>query len=417
MTKKGDRLTLPLPRMRPDQSEIINHPARYKFLAMGRRWGKTIMGGSLAQSAAAHGGAVAWVVPTFRNARPVWRMAEAHAAGRAKVNRSEMSIHYPGGGWLGVYTAENPISILGEAFDLVVMDEAARYRPEVWYETIMPTLADRNGRAILISTPVGKNWFYREFMRGLGDMGSEQASFHAPSANNPNPQIQQAAAKARELVSERTYRQEWLAEFVDDGALFVNIDKLATLQPQPFISGHQYSIGVDWARSAGGDYSVFMVVDATDNCVAQMVRLSGLPFDVQLARLKSLWEEYGEPSILAESNSMGAPLIERLQAGGLPVTGFATTAQSKHQIISELELAFDQMQLRLLDDPTLVMELNAFEQKARLGFPAYGAPAGFHDDTVIALALAWHNVTGVHRGARVWAGFLAQKMEQHDRKN
>lgn len=386
-------------------------------MAAGRRWGKTVMCSSVALSIAVYGGAVAWVVPTFRNARPVWRIVESHSAGRARINRADMLVHYPGGGWLGVYTADNPVGILGEAFDLVVIDEAARCRPEVWYDTVMPTLADRNGRAILVSTPVGKNWFYREFMRGLGDMGDEQASFHAPSSANPSPAIQRAAERARSLVSERTYRQEWLAEFVDDGALFTNVDKLATLQPQPYIPGHRYSIGVDWARASGGDYTVFMVLDVTDNCVAKMERMNGKPFDIQLARLQALWTEYGEPPILAESNSMGAPLVEQMQSAGLPIMGFDTNQRSKHEIITELELAFDRMQLRLLDDPTLIMELNAYEQKTRLGFPAYGAPAGFHDDTVIALALAWHNAVGVNRGTRVWSDYLARKMRHDGREN
>ena len=383
-------MRMKLPRLRPDQAAIATHPAKYKVLVMGRRWGKTVMAGAVALANSAMGGKVAWVVPTFRNSRPVWRFAQAHALGIATINKSEMAMTFPGGGSLGVYTAENPVGILGEDFDIVIVDEAARIPPDVWQETIMPTLADRDGLAYLISTPKGKNWFYQEYMRGMAD-GKIQASFTAPSAANPSPQIRRAAEMAKERVSERTYRQEWLAEFVDDGAMFVNIDKLATLDQQGYKAGHVYSIGVDWARASGGDWTVFAVIDATERELVSLTRIQGMAFENQLARLTEVWAAYGKPAIVAEYNSLGGPLVERLQSAGLPVTGFNTTAATKHEIISGLELAFDRMELKLLKDPNLILELNAFEKKERAGLPSYSAPAGFHDDTVIALALAWRN--------------------------
>jgi hypothetical protein len=391
-------MKMKLPRLRPDQAEIAKHPAKYKVLSMGRRWGKTVMAGTIALANSAMGGKVAWVVPTFRNSRPVWRFAEAHALGIARINKSEMSMTFPGSGSLGVYTAENPVGILGEDFDLVIIDEAARIPPDVWQETIMPTLADRDGLAFLISTPKAKNWFYEEFMRGLAD-GKQQASFTAPSSANPSPQIRRAAEMARERVSERTYRQEWLAEFVDDGTLFVNVEACATAQPAAYEQGHTYAIGVDWARASGGDYTVFVVIDATTRTMAQMVRMSGTAFDTQLARLRALWASYGRPAILAEYNSLGGPLVERLQTDGLPVTGFTTTASTKHEIITALELAFDRQDIRVLNDPVLLQELNAYERKERAGLPGYSAPSGMHDDTVIALALAYWQC---QRGGWLW---------------
>jgi hypothetical protein len=229
-------------------------------------------------------------------------------------------------------------------------------------------------------------------LRGIAD-GKIQAAFNAPSAANPIPAIQRAAELARDRVSERTYRQEWLAEFVDDGALFVNVGELSTLDAAPYQAGRGYVIGVDWARASGGDYTVFSVIDSTAREQAQIVRMAGTPFDVQLERLRQTWRAYGQPPIIAEYNSMGAPLVERLQADGLPVTAFTTTAASKHQIMTGLELALDRRDLHLLNDPVQIAELSAYERKDRAGLPSYSAPAGMHDDTVIALALAWHGAS------------------------
>jgi hypothetical protein len=96
---------------------------------------------------------------------------------------------------------------------------------------------------------------------------------------------------------------------------------------------------------------------------------------------------------MAESNSMGEPIIEQLQRDGLPVRGFATTNATKAQIIEALALAFEQGAITILNDPTLIGELQAYEM-ARLpsGMVRYSAPEGMHDDGVMSLALAWSAV-------------------------
>jgi predicted phage terminase large subunit-like protein len=213
---------IPLPRLRADQSAMVRHEAKTKAIAAGRRFGKTVMAGATALSAASAGGRVAWIVPSYRNGRPLWRWAEAAVGslvrnGRARINRSERTIEFPGtGGFLGIYSADNDSSIRGEWFNLAILDEAAQIAEETWTDVVQPTLADANGDAILISTPKGKNWFWREWQRGIGQMDGEYASFTAPSSANPNPAIRRAAELAADRVPPATYRQEWLAEFVSE---------------------------------------------------------------------------------------------------------------------------------------------------------------------------------------------------------
>lgn len=188
---------------------------------MGRRWGKTVLGGALALATAASGGRVAWIVPSYKNGRPLWRWAETTVgplkrARKVHTNRTERTIEFAEtGGFVAIYSMDNEDSIRGEWFNLVIVDEAAMIAETAWTDAIMPTLADANGDAVLISTPKGRNWFWREFERGRR-MDAEAASFHAPSSANPSPQIQRAARLAKERVPERAYRQEWDAEFVDD---------------------------------------------------------------------------------------------------------------------------------------------------------------------------------------------------------
>jgi phage terminase large subunit-like protein len=189
---------------------------------MGRRWGKTVLGLLMVLLAAKAGARVAWVVPTYRNGNPLWRAAEAAVGplkvfGLARTNRNDRLIEFPGsGGFLAVYSADNPDAIRGEWFHLVVLDEAARIAEEVWTDVIQPTLADVDGDAVLISTPKGRNWFWREWQRGMEGRDNVVA-FRAPSSANPNPRIKRAYELAKTRVPERTFQQEWDAEFLAEG--------------------------------------------------------------------------------------------------------------------------------------------------------------------------------------------------------
>jgi predicted phage terminase large subunit-like protein len=221
--------SLALPRLRPDQWAIATHPAKTKVIAMGRRWGKTTMSGAIALAAAADGARVAWVVPTYRNARPVWRWIESAVGpllrGRyVAVNRTDRTVDFPAtGGFLGVYSGDNDVGLRGEAFHLAVLEEAARIGETTWTEVIQPALADYDGDALLISTPDKLNWFWQEWQRGVLAMDGEIAAFTAPSCANPMPTIRRAYELAKERVPENVFRQEWDAEFVPDAKTVWNL--------------------------------------------------------------------------------------------------------------------------------------------------------------------------------------------------
>ena len=373
---------------------ILTHPAPTQVLSMGRRWGKTVLGGTTAVACAARGARVAWVVPTYKNGRPLWRWADRvvqplKRAGAIRVNQSERTMEFHGGGGLAIYSMDNPDSILGEAFHLVIIDEAARIAEHIWTDAIMPTLADHAGRAFLISTPKGKNWFWQEWLRGQDDTRADVQSWQAPTMDNPNPKIKRAAQLVKDRVPERTYLQEWQAQFVDDGSVFRYVREAATAAPQHEpVAGHAYVIGCDWGKSE--DYTVFAVMDATDRRMVALDRSNKVDYVVQRGRLMALCERWKPGAVIAESNSMGVPIIEALSRDRVPVRSFTTTNATKAAIIDALALAFEQRAITILDHPILIGELQAYESsKTPLGLPKYGAPEGMHDDTVMGLALAW----------------------------
>src|SRR5215472_4313795 len=207
-----------LPDLRPDQARILEqmqtHPT--VCLSMGRRWGKTVLGLVVTVGFASEGAHVAWVVPQFKNGRPLWRaikrsVHDLASAGLAQVRENERTVDFDtsiGGGFIGMYSGNDDAdAIRSEAFHVVVLDEAARFTEEAWTDAIQPTLADYGGNALLISTPRGRNWYWREWQRGQDPECVDCWSASAPTGDNPIPNIQKAFELAKSRVSDRTYRQ------------------------------------------------------------------------------------------------------------------------------------------------------------------------------------------------------------------
>ena len=382
-----------LPRLRLDQSRIARHPAKRKYLCMGRRWGKTVLGGAIGVAIANAGGRVAWVALTYKNSRPMWRWVEQvcnpHLKNGVDVSKSERVVTFPSSGSLGVYSADNPDSILGEAFHLVVVDESARVPEQTIQDTIEPTLADYDGTLIEITTPKGKNRFFVAWSNAYGDQTGYSKAWTAPTSSNPNPNIQKAFIRAKDYVTDRSYRQEWLAEFVEDGALFRNVRKLCVLESDSPSNhqGHRIVIGTDPARET--DYWVNSAYCATCNREVELDRYNGVSWTLARGRLAAMIQRWSAEQCLMEQNSIGSPNVEELQKEGLPIVPFDTTAKSKPPLIQSLVLSFEQLDGQWLKDGNGILELEAFEEKhTATGHPVYSAPDGMHDDTVIARALA-----------------------------
>jgi hypothetical protein len=341
--------TLDLPRLRADQYHIATHPAKRKECAMGRRWGKTVLGGVLEMNVLRQHGKCAWVVPTYKNGRSLWRWVQRIAYPMTSqklwdVSKAERVVTTHLGGFFGIYSDDNIDAIRSEDFDLVINDEASRIKGESISDAIEPTLADRDGSMIDISTPRGRNWWYEACMTAQAN-GIDHAFFTAPSSDNPNPNIQKAAALAATRVSRATYEQEWLALFVEDGVTLFTIDDInrAGTGPNadPFIPaerGKTYSTSVDVGRRQ--DATVINTFETSQLPYRRVAfeRLERIPYPKIQERIEARATAYpGE--VYVESNGIGDPVIENLN---VKVEPFVTTARSKVQALEALQLLFEQ---------------------------------------------------------------------------
>lgn len=376
----------------PGQAQVHNSAARFKILDCGRRWGKTRLGVMECLDVAAKGGRAWWVAPSYKMSEVGWRPLRRLATQMpgTEVRRVDREVILPNGGSVTVRSADNPDSLRGEGLDYVVLDECAFMHEDAWNEALRPALADRQGGALFISTPKGRNWFWRAWQRGQDD-GDEWQSWKFSSYDNPHVANSEIDA-AKATLPERVFLQEFMAEFIEDaGGVFRNVMGCATArdaEPQP---NRQYVMGVDWGKS--NDFTVLTVLDVESRSMVAFDRFNQIDYTVQLGRLTALHERYRTHAIIAESNSMGTPIIEQMQRQGLPVIPFATTNSTKQAAIDALALAFERADIAILPEPVLVGELQGYEMtRLPSGLMRYGAPEGMHDDTVMSLAIAWHGL-------------------------
>ena len=372
------------------QLEVHNSDARFKVLSAGRRWGKTRLGVNECLDVAAQGGRAWWVSPSYKTSEVGWRPLRqiARKISGAEIRLVDRVVNFPGGGFVAVRSADNPDSLRGEGLDFVVMDECAFMQREAWTEAIRPALSDRQGKVLFISTPKGRNWLWEIYQRGVsGEEGWQSWTF--PTSSNPFIAKEEIEAAKRDLP-EMIFRQEYLAEFIDDaGGVFRRVQEAAILETKEYEEGKQYIAGVDVAASV--DFTVVSVLDAESKEMVYLDRFNRVDYPVLIDRLEAVYHRYHMTSMVVESNSIGRPVIDELVARGLNIVPFTTTSATKQSIIQNLQAAFENGQIRILNNPVLVGELLSFESKrnASGGF-SYSAPDGMNDDCVMSLAIAWY---------------------------
>ena len=366
---------------------------------------------SIAVEAALGGRQIIWGAPTYDQVFTGWLETQKAAAAVGEFNVSRMTATFPGRGVIIYRSLDDPDNVRSKTADGVVIDECADVAEVAWYEVLRPMLMDTGGWAWGIGTPKGRNWFWREHAKAR-DAGSEARSWQAPTlgaeivqgelVRKPHP-LENPNIAWGELVSlcqtmpERSFRQEILAEFMEDaGGVFRGVRARAMLQRAAPYQG-VFVMGLDWAQQK--DFTVLTVLDARTRKMVDLDRFNQVDWALQRGRVKAMAEKWDVERIVAEKNSIGGPNIEALQREGLPVLPFDTTAQSKPPLIESLALAFERGEVAILDEPTLVDELEAYERQVSevTGRPRYNAPEGMHDDCVMSLALAWWGIVNGQR--------------------
>lgn len=378
-------IEIKLPQPHKGQQEVIDSNARWRILLCGRRWGKSLVARIEAIKHMLKGNQVAYVTPTFDLAKTFYNLiVETLPDAIIKTNnKSELFIELITGGSIKFYSGEALERFRGHDYDFIIIDEAA-FIPnlkEEWDSSIRPTLSDRMGTALFISTPKGKEFFFSLFQKGQERIEGYQ-SFHFASNTNPyfpQEEFEQAKASLPMIV----FNQEYLAIAGENqnnpfGTDNINRNIIQELSTEPTVV-----YGIDLAKY--NDYTVVVGLDI--NGKMTYYDRYQLPWTLTQNRIEQL------PSNIlkvVDSTGVGDVVLENLYQTCQSISGFKFTTESKPKII--YQLIKDVEQGLISYNQITADEMHVYEYKySSTGHISFNAQAGYHDDSICALAIANHH--------------------------
>lgn len=202
------------------QKEIVKCKNRFRVLLAGRRFGKTVLAVEemVFNAITKKDARIVYISPTFQSSRDIaWEQLKNRIRDiQTTPNESRLEVEVPnkfGGKSKILLRSWDAIETLrGQYFDFVVLDEVAQFKGfwNGWHEVLRPTLTDRKGRVLFISTPKGFNHFYDLFNEQ--DKDEDYKSFKFTSYDNPFIPADEIDKAKQELTEDR-FAQEYLADF------------------------------------------------------------------------------------------------------------------------------------------------------------------------------------------------------------
>lgn len=253
------------------QLDLHKDTSRFRIISGGRRVGKTKC---CIQEVIKHclsdpNRLVFWISPTFRDAREVGfeeflQYEEDLRPAISKIHLTQYKVSFANGSAIYFKGSDNPDSLRGRGLSLVVCDEFAFFKPGVFSTVVRPSLSDKQGRAILISTPNGlSNEFYDFYHK---DNGWSKYKW----ITELNPLITSTELdEVKSEISSIDYRQEYLGEFITKAGRVYDDFGDDNIVPLPAITGeHDIYMGCDF-----GFASRTAIILATVNRVNNIVHI------------------------------------------------------------------------------------------------------------------------------------------------
>lgn len=381
-----------LPKPHAAQRAVLDSPARFRVMMCGRRFGKSLISQNISIENGIANKKVAYITPTYQLGKTFFQeICKVLPEKIYKKNESDLTISFITGGQIRFFTGERLDALRGLKFHLVIIDEASYIAnlQDGWLNSIRPTLTDYKGLAIFLSTPRGKNFFYSLYMKG-GEPDWEAFKF----TTYDNPHIDPTEIDAAKFqLPNVVFEQEYMANPMENAANPFGSEHINACVKDG-IAGKAEYYGIDLAKSV--DWTVIIGLDKA----GQVVHFERFQKDWMQTKEAILRLPKNLP-IMIDSTGVGDAIVEELQKKFTQMHGFKFTSTSKQQL---LEALANSIQTKTISYPTGLIkeELEIFEYTFTSTGVRYSAPSGFHDDCVIALALANkckidHRLTGKYR--------------------
>lgn len=349
------------------------------------------------------------ISPTLNQSRKIYKdiLRAIESSGvLLKKNDSLLELTFINGSVIIFKSAEQKDNLRGFTFNgLLCIDEAAYINNDV-FSIIKPSTDVWACPMLITSTPKFRiGFFFELFEKGI----SGYPNISSYDFNDYDTSVllsKEALEMYRKMLPKNQFLTEYLGEFLDsDSSVFCGFKECIRSQANNDFS-HIY-VGIDWGNGTNRDDTVICALNERGEQVF-LEYFNNKNTTEQIEYIYTYLQPYMPKirNILCECNSLGKPLTEllrnKINKSGL-VQDWTTTNESKARLVSQLQVAFEQKQITLLDNDKQTAELSMYEASYNLktGNVSYNAPNGGHDDIVIGLMLAleskrMRNTTGVY---------------------
>lgn len=387
----------------PKQQSIFDEPSKYKIAVKGRRFGLTkgaandFIKCALERSFSKG----LWVDTVNSNIdKYIERYFLPHLNKLPREMwewRKQAKMLTINGAYIDFRSAEHPETMEGFGYDKAFLNEAGIILKDdyLWDNAIRPMFWDYPTIKVVIGgTPKGGGGKFEELAeRGKDSNQTNYKTFHFTSFDSPFEHIHKAIQEDMKTMPERVVKQEIFAEFLEDsGIVFRNFMDIMDALPQKPQTGHRYVMGVDLAKVE--DFTVLVVYDAINNKQVYQARFNKLDWGMQKARIAETARHFTDgispAQVVIDATGLGDPVVDDLGRMGIPVDPIKFTNDQKRQLIERLSNWIELGRIHMINIPETISELKNFTYDISdvTDRVRYGAPVGFHDDIVIAHALA-----------------------------
>lgn len=273
---------------------------------------------------------------------------------------------------------------------ILAVDECAYINPDFFFSVLLPMTNVYKSLILLTSTPRFKQGvFFNYFMKGRqGEPGIYSFDFMDYDLSRFITPLQKE--QYRQVMPKAQYQTEILGEFLDaDSVLFEGFRDCVNEERKPL---EKVYIGIDWSAGVGVDRTSISILNQ-DGQQIHLEYFNDKNTSATVDRIEAIYQQYRKysPVIYAETNGVGKPYCDLLKDRKIQINEWTTTNKSKTDMVSHLQVAFEQKQLALLPDELQMNELSYYEAtyNPKTQVVTYNAPQGLHDDTVISLGLSW----------------------------
>lgn len=311
-----------------------------------------------------------------------------------KKNETLLEIDLINGSKIFFKSAEQKDSLRGYTISgILCVDECSFISDDVFYGLLLAWTNVHKAPILLTSTPKFKQGFYWNYWNmGLNDNNEDVISIDFNSFDTSALLSPSKLEAYKLMLPKGQFLTEYMGEFLDSQSIVFGDfkDCINKNEIEPY---KELYVGIDWSSGVGGDSTVVSALNERAEQVF-MLRFNNKRAVEQIDYIKQYLQPYMAhiKIIVAECNGVGQPLVDSLKIaidGKVKIEEFTTTNASKIKLINQLQVAFEQKQIKILDDEKQTNELSIYEAKVGTnGTVTYNAPTGCNDDTVIALMLS-----------------------------